>query len=229
MIHAVDIVKHYPRGGDTGRAVLDGVSLDVESGTFCAVLGPSGSGKSTLLRCLSGLESLDSGRVEVGGQDVTSMEPKAMARFRREDIAFVFQEYNLVSDLTLRENIGLDLEMTADVQELGRKWGIGHVLDQFPAECSGGQQQKAALLRALNKGARVLFCDEPTGALDAASTGAVLTEIQTLVRRFGTTVLMITHNELVTEIADLVIRLHDGAVAADAVQETPRWADEVEW
>lgn len=229
MIHATNIFKRYSQGGKASRTVLNGVSLHVSEGTFCAVLGPSGSGKSTLLKCVSGLETLDGGKSQVAGKDVSALSQRQMARFRRKDISFVFQEYNLIPDLTLEENITLDQRMRRQVKDLAESWKIDHVLGSFPAQCSGGQQQKAAILRALNKGSQVLFCDEPTGALDASSTQSVMAELQELVRTYGTTIMMITHNDLVTQMADQVIRLHDGQVVSDIRNPLPVLAQEIDW
>lgn len=229
IIEAANIVKQYYTGGSEGNRVLNGVTIDFQQGTFCAVLGPSGSGKSTLLKCLSGLEPIDGGNVLVLGENITEFSRRQTNAFRQDDIAFVFQEYNLISDLTIRENIMLDRPLHKDVLELSHKWGIHHVLDKFPSHCSGGQQQKAALLRALNKRSKILFCDEPTGALDTRSTGIVLAEIQELVNQFNTTVIMITHNEIVTKIADRIVRLHDGKIVSDNVNPNPLSAMEVEW
>lgn len=229
MITAEAIVKTYQTGARQGTPVLKGVSVQVESGSMCTILGPSGSGKTTFLKCLSGLEPFDSGRVTVAGTDIARLSPSQTARFRREDIAFVFQEYNLISDLTLRENIGLDRDIEDTVAALAADWGIEDVLDRFPAQCSGGQQQKCALLRARNKRSKILFCDEPTGALDTSSTRSVFTEMQQLVRQFGVTIMMITHNELVTQISDHVVRLHDGEILTEQHHLHPRPAAEVDW
>ncbi|MCK1796861.1 ABC transporter ATP-binding protein [Streptomyces sp. XM4193] len=227
-LHAEALRKTFFAGTPREFAVLRGVSLTVERGRICTILGPSGSGKTTLLRCLSGLESVDSGTVEVGGTKVHELSPRETQRFRREDIAFVFQEYNLISDLTLRENVELDRPMAARPAELAARWRLEHVLDHFPDQCSGGQQQKAAILRALNRDVDVLFCDEPTGALDGTSAGEVLSVLQE-VSANGVTVVMITHNEMVTEISDRVVRLHDGEVVSDTVVPDPRPAGELEW
>src|SRR5690625_5268977 len=205
MILAKDITKTYGTHAQNRSQVLKDVSLRVGEATVCSVLGPSGSGKSTLLQCISGLETVDSGASTVAGRDVHSLTSRQSEQFRRDDIGFVFQEHNLIADLTLSENITLDRPMIPDVAELLRKWDIESVAGQFPAQCSGGQQQKAAILRALNKRAPVLFCDEPTGSLDTASARYVFATLQGLTTTFGVTVLMISHNELVTQISDHVV------------------------
>ncbi|WP_309134844.1 ABC transporter ATP-binding protein [Cellulomonas sp.] len=228
MIVAQDLVKTYATGGAGGTPVLHGVDLHVRQGSFCTILGPSGSGKSTLLSCLSGLEPVDAGSVRVGGRDVHGMSRRERDAFRRDGIGFVFQDHNLIGDLTLLENIGLDRAVRPEVEQTAHAWGIGHVLHHFPAHCSGGQRQKAAILRALNKRSDVLFCDEPTGALDAASGRDVLTVLQDLSRTAGVTVVMITHNEKVTAISDHVVRLRDGRVTHET-RPVPADAREVDW
>lgn len=228
LVTGKGIQKSYTLGADSAHRVLHGVDVQIPPGTFCTILGPSGSGKSTLLRCLAGLEPVDAGSAQVSDVDVHQLSRREQSRFRQEDIAFVFQEYNLVSDLTMAENIGLDRPVREEVQGRVSAWGIEHVMDQFPAQCSGGQQQKVAILRALNKQSSVLFCDEPTGALDSASAADVL-RVMHAVRDAGVTVVVITHNELMTEISDLVIRLHNGLVESTTPNHAPRSVDEVDW
>ena len=222
------IVKSYPGGGRAPHTVLHGIDLHVPQGALCTILGPSGSGKSTLMRCLAGLETIDAGEVTVGGSAVHGLTDAQTAAFRRDTIAFVFQDYNLIADLTLAENIGLDREIAEDTRERARAWGIGDVLDHFPAQCSGGQQQKAAILRALNKQCQVIFCDEPTGALDSTSATDVL-EALSEARDANTTIVMVTHNELMTEISDIVVRLHNGLIESVTAVPNPRRVSEVEW
>lgn len=229
MIVVKDVVKSFPVGGVHGTTVLQGVSLKIEEATICTILGPSGSGKSTLLNCLSGLEDIDSGSVTFADRNVHRLNRRQTEYFRREEIAFVFQEYNLIADLTIGENITLDRPLDAKVDDLLDQWNLRSVVHNFPAQCSGGQRQKCAILRALNKGCGVLFCDEPTGALDTASTGDVFAVLQGLAREFGVTVVMITHNELVTRISDQVVRLHDGLVVSDERGLTPTGARSVSW
>lgn len=222
------IVKTYGSGRTSRTTVLHGVSLSIDAGAFCSVLGPSGSGKSTLMRCLAGLETVDSGTATVSGIDVHALDRRATSQFRREEIGFVFQEYNLISDLTLEENIGLDRRVTSVTLELAHDWGIGDVLSHFPAQCSGGQQQKAAILRSLNKNCSVLFCDEPTGALDSRSAESVLQTLRS-VSGTGVTVVMVTHNELVTQISSQVVRLHNGQVGSSELVARPLAVSEVPW
>ncbi|QUX27858.1 ABC transporter ATP-binding protein [Nocardiopsis akebiae] len=229
MIAAENLVKSFPVGGEHGTTVLKGVSLKIEEATMCTILGPSGSGKSTLLNCLSGLEGIDSGTVTVADRDVHSLSRREVDRFRRDEIAFVFQEYNLVGDLTLHENIVLDRPLVPKVDELIDGWNLRGVVDGFPGECSGGQRQKCAILRALNKECAILFCDEPTGALDTVSTREVFSVLQDLTLRFGVTIVMITHNELVTGISHQVVRLHDGRVVSDDRGLAPVDASSVAW
>lgn len=228
MVRGNGIEKSYALGSDSGHRVLHGVDIQIPPATFCTILGPSGSGKSTLMRCLAGLEPIDAGTAQVGDVNVHQLSRRAQSRFRQDDIAFVFQEYNLVSDLTMAENIGLDRPIGEATHARVEEWGLAHVMDQFPAQCSGGQQQKVAILRALNKQSSVLFCDEPTGALDSTSAADVL-RVMRSVRDAGVTVVVITHNELMTQISDLVIRLHNGVVESTTPNDAPLDVDEVDW
>lgn len=225
---ADSVVKTFGAGRTSRTTVLHGVSLRVEPGAFCSILGPSGSGKSTLMRCLAGLESVDAGTTSVSGHDVHALGPRQTASFRRDEIGFVFQEYNLISDLTLAENVGLDRRVTRATLDLARAWDVADVLHQFPAQCSGGQQQKAAILRALNKNCSVVFCDEPTGALDSRSAEGVL-EVLREASATGVTVIMVTHNELVTRISSQVVRLHNGLVESSERVDRPLAVSEVAW
>lgn len=227
-ITAEGIVKSYGTARSSRTTVLHGVSLSIGAGSFCSILGPSGSGKSTLMRCLAGLETIDSGSATVSGIEVHELGARATSDFRREEIGFVFQEYNLISDLTLEENIGLDRRVTRVTLDLAREWGIGEVLGHFPAQCSGGQQQKAAILRSLNKNCAVLFCDEPTGALDSRSAESVLQTLRSA-SEAGVTVVMVTHNELVTQISSQVVRLHNGQVETSDQVARPLRVSEVAW
>lgn len=206
--------KSYGEGGSYVQ-VLDGVSLGVQPGEMCVVLGPSGSGKSTLLNTVGGLDRVDSGSIRIDGTDITALRPAALADYRRKTIGFVFQLYHLIPNLTVQENIEvcrylspepLDLDMLLDVMDMR-----GH-RHKFPAQLSGGQQQRCAIARALVKRPKLLLCDEPTGALDSKTAKEILILLETVNRTYGTTMLIVTHNERIGDMVDRVIRIRDGRI-----------------
>ena len=229
LIELKDAVKQYGEG-ETAVYALDQASLFVEKGEICAILGPSGSGKSTLLNMLGGLDTLTSGSLTVDGLDLTSLKPDGLTDYRRRDVGFVFQFYNLIPDLTAEENI----EVVADVAD--KPLDMDTVLSaleieplrrRFLRELSGGQQQRVAIARAMIKNPRLLLCDELTGALDTKSSRSVLRFVERVNRQFGTTVVIITHNEAIADMADRVIRLRDGRVAETCTNRTRTPADEL--
>jgi len=222
-VAAVDLVKDF----GAGRPALAGVSLSVGAGEFVAVVGPSGSGKSTLLYCLSGLEVPTSGRVLVAGTDLASLRGTRAARFRREHIGFVFQSYNLLPALSVRENVGLPARLAGHpvsrtaVDDALEVVGLAGLGGAAPSTLSGGQQQRVAIARVLLAEPPVVFADEPTGALDAVSGDRVLAELRTLAGR-GRTVVMVTHDLEAATRADRVLVLRDGALHAELVAPTAR-------
>ncbi|MFC4389058.1 ABC transporter ATP-binding protein [Gracilibacillus marinus] len=229
MIKATEIKKVYNPNKQNELAVLKGINLDIREGEFCTIIGKSGSGKTTLLKCLSGLESVTSGVIKVKQQDILNFSKKQMNAFRRNDIAFVFQEYNLIDDLTLHENIYLEHQPSDEIEHLIDVWDIRKAIHLFPNQCSGGQQQKAAILRALVKQVRILFCDEPTGALDGKSSKEVLSVLQEIQESHQTTILLITHNEQITQISNRVITIHDGEKVSDDINTEVKLARNLEW
>ncbi len=214
FIRIKDAVKKYG-DGEAMVYALDHASLELEEGKICVILGPSGSGKSTLLNMLGGLDSLDGGELTVAERKLTGLSGEQRTLYRKEDVGFVFQFYNLIPDLTVEENI----EVVADIS--GKPLDINEVLSaldiekyrrRFPKELSGGQQQRVAIARAMVKNPRLLLCDELTGALDTKSSKQVLKFVEKMNRQFGTTIIIITHNEAIAGMADRIVRLKDGKV-----------------
>ncbi|MBR4509762.1 MAG: ABC transporter ATP-binding protein [Ruminococcus sp.] len=207
--------KQYGSGEATVKA-LDGVDLSIEKGSIYVILGPSGSGKSTLMNMLGGIDSLTSGEISVGGRKISSASKKELTAYRKEDVGFVFQFYNLIADLTVKENIEVvsDIsEKPLDINEVMKALEIEKYSKRFPRELSGGQQQRVAIARALIKNPKLLLCDEPTGALDTATSRNVLQFIQKVNSQFGTTTMIITHNSAIADMADYIITIRDGKIA----------------
>ena len=201
--------------GETAVKALDNVDLSIEKGKIYVILGPSGSGKSTLMNMLGGIDTLTSGSITVDGRNISSDNKKELTQYRQEDVGFVFQFYNLIADLTVQENV----EVVSDISE--RPLNIDEVLTaldiapyrkRFPKELSGGQQQRVAIARALIKNPKLLLCDELTGALDTKSSRSVLTFIEKINKQFGTTIVIITHNTSIADMADYVVSIKDGKI-----------------
>ena len=209
-----DVVKKYGEGENTIYA-LDHASLELEQGEICVILGPSGSGKSTLLNMLGGLDSADEGSIIVDGSTISSASKNELLVYRREKVGIVFQTYNLIGELTVRENIKVVGDISKaplSIDELLKDLGLEKHASHFPAQLSGGQQQRCAIARALIKNPAVLLCDEPTGALDSRSSRDVLELIRKINSKYHTTILLITHNENIAPMADRILRIHDGRI-----------------
>lgn len=222
--------KHYG-DGETLVNALDGVSLSLGEGKIYVILGPSGSGKSTLLNMIGGLDSLDSGEITISGRNISRSDKKKMTDYRREDVGFVFQFYNLIPDLTVQENIQVVADIakqSMDIEEVMKALDIDKYKNRFPKELSGGQQQRVAIARALIKNPKILLCDELTGALDSKSSRNVLKFIEKVNEQFKTTIIIITHNEAIADMADTVIRIKDGQVASCTNNGNKRSAEELE-
>lgn len=213
-IEVVKEVKKYTMG-DTVIAANDGVSFSVEKGEIALILGPSGAGKSTVLNILGGMDQCDSGKVIVDGTDIAGFDAKQLTTYRRKDVGFVFQFYNLVPNLTARENVELSAQIVPealDAAEILTQVGLGDRLDHFPAQLSGGEQQRVTIARAIAKKPKLLLCDEPIGALDYETGKQILAILEKTARETGTTVLIITHNSALAPMADRVIHINDAKV-----------------
>jgi len=209
-----DLKKSYGKDNSFIQ-VLKGVSTGAEQGTMCVIQGTSGSGKSTLLNCIGGLDTIDSGSVTVDGLEIAGLSPSELSEYRRKNLGFIFQFYNLVPNLTVRENIMICryiAENPLDIDELLRTLGLTEHQDKFPAQLSGGQQQRCAIARALIKNPKLLLCDEPTGALDSSTSRDILVLLEKINRIYHTTVLIVTHNNSIKNMVDKVIRLKDGLI-----------------
>ena len=226
-----DVVKQYGMGEVTITAV-DRVSFEIEKGEFAIIVGPSGAGKTTVLNLLGGMDHCTSGQIVVDGRQVSDYSAKELTTYRRYDIGFVFQFYNLVQNLTALENVELAAQICKDPMDAAdtlRHVGLGERLNNFPAQLSGGEQQRVAIARALAKRPKLLLCDEPTGALDYVTGKAILKLLQDTCRKDGMTVVVITHNTALTPMADKVIHIKNGTVAAIERNPSPTPVEEIEW
>ena len=230
----IEVKNKYKRYqmGETTITANDGISFEVEKGEVAVILGPSGAGKSTVLNILGGMDSCDEGEIIIDGTDIAQFSEKQLTTYRRNDVGFVFQFYNLVPNLTAKENVELASQIVADALDstnVLQSVGLGERLDNFPAQLSGGEQQRVTIARAIAKKPKLLLCDEPTGALDYETGKQILTILQNTARETGTTVLIITHNSAIAEMADRVIRINDAKVREMTVNDQPKLVAEIEW
>ncbi len=226
-----DITKIYKMGEVEIRAA-DRISFSIQKGEFVVFVGPSGAGKTTVLNILGGMDTATSGKLIVDGEDITLYNSRKLTGYRREDIGFVFQFYNLVPNLTALENVELALQICKDpldAKEVLEDVGLGDRLDNFPAQLSGGEQQRVSIARALAKNPKLLLCDEPTGALDYNTGKAILKLLQNMCRERGMTVIVITHNQALAPMADRLIHIKNGQVSKMELNENPMSIDEIEW
>lgn len=231
FIEFQDVCKFYTMG-EHKIAAADHISFYVEQGEFCVIVGPSGAGKTTVLNMLGGMDTCDQGRILLDGTEISGYTPRQLTAYRRVEVGFVFQFYNLVQNLTALENVELASEICPhplDAEETLRGVGLGSRLQNFPAQLSGGEQQRVAIARALAKNPKILLCDEPTGALDYNTGKAVLGLLQDTCRKTGRTVLVITHNGALTAMADRVIRIKSGKAISNQVNPSPTPVEEIEW
>lgn len=225
-----DVKKSYGENGSYIQ-VLKGISTSVEKGQMCVIQGTSGSGKSTLLNCIGGLDTMDSGSVKVEGNEIFGLKPMALSEYRRENLGFVFQFYNLVPNLTVRENIQICqhiAEDPLDLDELLETLGLTEHQNKFPSQLSGGQQQRCAIARALIKNPKLLLCDEPTGALDSKTSRDILVLLEKINAKYNTTMLIVTHNNSIKNMVHKVILLKDGVIRKDYENEVRTPAAELE-
>lgn len=226
-----NVCKIYHMGQTEIRA-LDNISFDIDKGELCVIVGPSGAGKTTLLNILGGMDAPTSGTILLDGRDISKLNTRQLTDYRRTDVGFVFQFYNLVQNLTALENVELAAEICRDSLDAAAKLdevGLGDRKDNFPAQLSGGEQQRVSIARALAKNPKIILCDEPTGALDYHTGKAVLKLLQDTCRSTGKTVLIITHNSALTAIADHVIRVKNGTVVESSRSELPTPVERIEW
>ncbi len=225
------IKKHFGQG-DSLVNVLNGVDINIERGEICVLLGPSGSGKSTLLNIIGGIENADEGYIAIDGEKTKDMNEKQLTLYRRKHLGYVFQMYNLIPNLTVRENIEVGKYLgndTLDVDELMKTLGIYDQRKKTPAHLSGGQQQRTSIGRAIVKNPDILLCDEPTGALDYNTSKEILKLIEDINKKYGNTIIMVTHNDAIKNMADRVFTLKDGVVKKNYVNENKIPAAELEW
>lgn len=225
------ITKHFGQG-ESRVEVLKGIDVGIEKGELCVLLGPSGSGKSTLLNIIGGIDSADSGYISIGGEKIADMNEKTLTMYRRKHLGYIFQMYNLIPNLNIKENVEVGAylsEKPLDVDELLHTLGLYEHRHKLPNQLSGGQQQRTAIGRAIVKNPDILLCDEPTGALDYATSKEILKLIENVNRKYGNTVVMVTHNDSIKNMADRVIKLHDGMIRKNYLNETKISAVELDW
>ncbi|EOT43165.1 MULTISPECIES: ABC transporter ATP-binding protein [Enterococcus] len=230
-IEVFNEVKKYQMG-DTEIIANDNITFSVEKGEVAVILGPSGAGKSTVLNILGGMDTCDSGQVTVDGIDIARFNSKQLTGYRRNDVGFVFQFYNLVPNLTAKENVELASQIVADAmdaEEVLLKVGLGKRMNNFPSQLSGGEQQRVTIARALAKKPKILLCDEPTGALDYETGKQILEILKDTANEFGTTVIIITHNSAIAPMADRVIKINDAKVRSITLNENPLAVEEIAW
>lgn len=232
MFLELNQIKKSFGSGENRVQVLKGIDLAVEKGEFCVLLGPSGSGKSTLLNILGGIDRADSGDILIDGERMADMNEKALTLYRRRHLGYIFQMYNLIPNLTVRENIEVGAYLSRrplDVDELLHLLGLWDHRGKLPNQLSGGQQQRTSIGRAIVKNPDILLCDEPTGALDYKTSKEILKLIETVNQKYGNTVIMVTHNDAIRLMADRVVRLRDGAIRSNETNAVKVPAHDLEW
>lgn len=231
FIDISDIKKSYG-AGESRVEVLKGISFGVEKGEFCVLLGPSGSGKSTLLNIIGGIDDADSGYISINGEKIENMKEKALTDYRRRHLGYIFQMYNLIPNLNIKENVETGAYLSdhpLDVDDILKTLGLYEHRHKLPSQLSGGQQQRRSIGRAIVKNPDILLCDEPTGALDYNTSKEILKLIETVNQKYSTTIIMVTHNEAIKDMADKVVKLRDGMIRRVIENDRKLTADELDW
>ncbi len=226
-----NIKKHFGEG-ESRVEVLKGIDISIDKGEVCVLLGPSGSGKSTLLNIIGGIDNADSGYISINGEKTADMNEKALTLYRRKHLGYIFQMYNLIPNLNIKENVEVGAYLSdhpLNVDELLKTLGLYEHRHKLPNQLSGGQQQRTAIGRAIVKNPDILLCDEPTGALDYHTSKEILELIETINQKYGNTVIMVTHNDAIKNMANRVIQLRDGMIRKNTVNKTKVPAAELEW
>mgnify|MGYP004487821595 FL=1 len=232
MFLEINQIKKNYGDGESRVEVLKGIDMEIKKGEFCVLLGPSGSGKSTLLNIIGGIEQADSGSIVIDGQKMEDMNEKNLTLYRRNHLGYIFQMYNLIPNLNIRENIevgGYLSEHPLDTDEILKTLGLYEHRNKLPNQLSGGQQQRTAIGRAIVKNPDILLCDEPTGALDYHTSKEILGLLEKVNRKYGNTFIMVTHNDAIKNMADRVLKLRDGQIQKDYVNENKISAADLEW
>lgn len=226
-----NIKKHFGEG-ESRVEVLKGIDIEIEKGEFCVLLGPSGSGKSTLLNIIGGIDAADEGYTSINGEKTADMNEKALTLYRRKHLGYIFQMYNLIPNLNIKENIEVGAYLSdnpLDVDDLLKTLGLYEHRHKLPNQLSGGQQQRTAIGRAIVKNPDILLCDEPTGALDYNTSKEILQLIEDVNKKYGNTIIMVTHNDAIKQMADRVVKLRDGMIRKNYLNETKLTAEELDW
>lgn len=230
-IEIKDEYKRY-KVGETTIAANNGINFSIEKGEFTIILGPSGAGKTTVLNILGGMDTCDEGEIIIDNVDISKFNKRQLTKYRRHDVGFVFQFYNLVQNLTAKENVELATQISKDALDVDKTLelvGLDHRKNNFPSQLSGGEQQRVSIARAIAKNPKLLLCDEPTGALDYKTGKQILKTLQDTCKNTGTTVIVITHNSALTPIADRVIKIRDAKVTSVEVNKNPVSVEDIEW
>lgn len=226
-----NIKKHFGEG-ESRVEVLKGIDIEIEKGEFCVLLGPSGSGKSTLLNIIGGIDAADEGYISINGEKTADMNEKALTLYRRKHLGYIFQMYNLIPNLNIKENIEVGAYLSdnpLDVDDLLKTLGLYEHRHKLPNQLSGGQQQRTAIGRAIVKNPDILLCDESTGALDYNTSKEILQLIEDVNKKYGNTIVMVTHNDAIKQMADRVVKLRDGMIRKNYLNETKLTAEELDW
>lgn len=226
-----NIKKHFGEG-ESRVEVLKGIDIEIEKGEFCVLLGPSGSGKSTLLNIIGGIDAADEGYISINDEKTADMNEKALTLYRRKHFGYIFQMYNLIPNLNIKENIEVGAYLSdnpLDVDDLLKTLGLYEHRHKLPNQLSGGQQQRTAIGRAIVKNPDILLCDEPTGALDYNTSKEILQLIEDVNKKYGNTIVMVTHNDAIKQMADRVVKLRDGMIRKNYLNETKLTAEELDW